>query len=107
MTNNLFPVFDVPATLAEDTPHQEKYNPAPLFDLQGGDFVLNGAKQAIYGSGRDAWVFWCVKTIMTQRWAHYGYSSNAGIEAMEAFSEPDRAAQVAFPMLNITGPPGE
>ena len=92
-TNNLFPVFDVPATLAEDVPFQEIYNPAPLFDIESGEFVLNGARQALWGSGYDAWVLWCTKTILTQRWAYYGYSSNAGIEAEQAFKEPDRRAQ--------------
>jgi hypothetical protein len=92
MPNNLFPVFDVPSTLAENITVIKKYRPAPLFNIESGDFVLNGAKQSIYGSGYDAWVLWCTKTILTQRWAHYGYSSNAGIEADEAFKEPDRKA---------------
>ena len=92
-TNNLFPVFDVPSVLVENTTEQKKYRPAPLFDHESGDFILNGARQTVYGNGYDAWVLWCTKTILTQRWAHDGYSSNAGIEAEEAFKEPDRKAQ--------------
>ena len=91
--NNLFPVFDVPAALAEDMKTQNIYQPAPMWDFELGDFVTDGANQSLYGSGYDAWVLWCVKTIMTQRWAHLGYSSNAGIEADEAFREPDRPSQ--------------
>ena len=93
MSNNLFPVFDVPSALAGETETQNKYPPAPMWDVEKGDFVMDGAKKTLYGSGYDAWVLWCTKTIMTQRWAHDGYSSNAGIEADEAFSEPDREAQ--------------
>jgi hypothetical protein len=92
MPNNLFPVFDVPSTFAEDAAQVQKYRPVPLFNVETGDFVLNGAKQTVYGSGYDAWVLWCTKTVLTQRWAHYGYSSNAGIEAQEAFAQPERKA---------------
>jgi hypothetical protein len=101
-TNNLFPVFDVPSELAEDRDIQQRYRPAPFWDFENGDFVLNGARQPIYGSGYDAWVLWCAKTIMTQRWGYYGYSSNAGIEAEEAFREPDRQAQESAFMRTIT-----
>ena len=101
-TNNLFPVFNVPATLAESLLPRTKYRPAPLFDVESGEFVLNGARQLLYGNGYDAWVFWCTKTILTQRWAHYGYSSNAGIEAAEAFAQPDRKAQESAFARTIT-----
>jgi hypothetical protein len=92
MTNNLFPVFDVPSALAEDIRQVRKYRPVPFFDIAEGEFVLNGARQPMYGSGYDAWVLWCTKTILTQRWAYCGYSDNSGIEADEAFKEPDRQA---------------
>jgi hypothetical protein len=90
--NNLFPVFAVPEAAAEDGQTIQRYNPAPLWDYERGDFVLSGARQLQYGTGFDAWVFWCVKSIMTQHRAHLGYSSNAGVEAMEAFREKDRHA---------------
>jgi hypothetical protein len=93
MANNLFPVFDVPSELAVDLQEQQLYKPAPLFDMESGEFVINGARQVLYGSGYDAWVLWCSKTIMTQRWSHLGYSDNSGIETIEAFNEPDRQAQ--------------
>ena len=92
MAQNLFPVFDVPAALAEDVQIQQKYRPSPLFDIESGEFILSGARQTMYGSGYDAWVLWCTKTILTQRWAYYGYSNDIGIEAEEAFKEPDRKA---------------
>ena len=88
----LFPVFDVPATLAEDVERQRKYAPAPMWDVETGDFVTDGAGRALYGSGYDAWVLWCTKAILTQRWAHLSYSADMGIEAEQAFQAPDRAA---------------
>lgn len=93
----LFPVFDVPATLAEDIENRERYAPAPLFDIERGDFVTDGARRTLYGSGHDAWVLWCTKAILTQRWAHASYSANFGIEAEQAFQETDhKAAESAF-----------
>lgn len=92
MANNLFPVFDVPATLVGETEAQGKYPAAPMWDVEAGDFVMDGARHTPYGSGYDAWVLWCTKSIMTQRWAHCGYSANEGIEAEQAFQEPDRQA---------------
>jgi hypothetical protein len=102
MAQNLFPVFDVPATLTEHETPKAQYYPAPLWDVEGGDFVLNGARQPLYGSGYEAWVLWCTKTILTQRWAHLGYSDNAGIESDEAFKEPDRAATISAFERTIT-----
>ena len=97
MDKNLFPVFDVPDTLAEEIEEKERYAPAPMWDIERGDFVTDGAQRALYGSGYDAWVLWCSKSILTQRWAHDAYSINIGIEAEQAFSETDRkAAESAF-----------
>ena len=85
---NLFPVFKQLAVLAEDTiTINPRFPRAPLFDIENGDFFLVGSKQMLYGSGYDSWLLWCTKTIMTQRWAHFAYSGNAGIEAEEAFLE--------------------
>lgn len=58
---SLFPVFDVPATLAEDIENEERYAPAPLWDVERGDFVTDGANRTLYGSGYDAWVLWCTQ----------------------------------------------
>lgn len=101
-TNNLFPVFDVPGILVDDEKPKAEYKPAPLWDFDSGDFILNGAGQPIYGTGYDAWVLWCNKTIYTQRYALEAYSTNAGIEADEAFKQPDRAARENYFERTIT-----
>ncbi|MDR3149822.1 MAG: DUF2634 domain-containing protein [Oscillospiraceae bacterium] len=88
----LFPVFDVPATLAEDIKLNAVYNKSPKWDLRKGDFVRNSIGQIEYCNGYEAWKLWCAKTALTQRKAHISYSDNAGIEMAEAFAEPDREA---------------
>ena len=102
MAQDLFPVFDIPGTITEDEQEAQKFLPAPLWDFETGDFVMNGSRQMIYGSGHDAWILWCTKTIQTQRWAYMAYSSNTGIEAAEAFREPDRRAQESAIERTIT-----
>ena len=102
---DLFPVFDVPATLADVTEETEeggKYIPGPMWDFAKGDFIRDGANRTIYGPGYDSWVLWCTKTIMTQRWAHLAYSNAYGVESDEAFAEDDRDAVEASFELSIT-----
>ena len=99
--DELFPVFDVPEETNNDA-QPLGYLPGPLFDTEIGDFVYNGANQAVYGTGYDTWVLWCTKTIITQRWAHLGYTNGAGVEANEAFRQPDRAAQESAFIRTIT-----
>lgn len=36
MAKNLFPVFDVPAVLAEEAEITERYPPAPMWDVEAG-----------------------------------------------------------------------
>ena len=93
MPQGLFPVFDVPVEIVEPAGQGQRYRPAPLWDYENGDFVCNGSRQVAYGSGYDAWVLWCIKTMETQRWACLAYTSNAGIESEQAMAEPDRRAQ--------------
>lgn len=101
--SQLFPVFDVPSSLVSSTNSViEKYKSAPLFDVDTGEFLVDGGGQLLYGTGYDAWVFWCTKAVCTQRWAHLGYHSFTGVELETAMSEPDRAAQQSALQRTIT-----
>lgn len=102
----LFPVFDVPSDVVsndDNTIEQNgEYAPGPLWDVEKGDFVLDGAYRTIYGPGYDSWVLWCTKTILTQRWAHLAYSAAYGVESEEAFAESDREAVESSFEVSIT-----
>lgn len=102
MVGKLFPVFDVPSDLAEELNTGSEYAPAPLWNFETGDFVTDGTHRTLYGSGYDSWVLWCTKAILTQRWAHLAYSSNEGIEAEEAFAQPDREAVESYFERTVT-----
>ena len=90
---SLYPAFDMPELI-----EQQQAEPAPrygkswLFDFKKGDFVLDGAGRVVEADGHTAWVQWCIKTILTQRFAYVIYSSDYGTELEEAQKQPDRKA---------------
>ncbi len=90
---NLYPAFDMPE-LAEqqETEPAPKYGKSWLFDFKKGDFVVDGAGRVVEADGHTAWVQWCVKTVLTQRFAHVIYSSDYGTELEEALKQPSRKA---------------
>ncbi len=98
----LFPVYDVPSALAEDKTTSNQYRKSPAFDLETGEFILDGGGKLSYGTGYDAWLLWCMKTIQTQRWAHLAYRSNIGTELAQAFALWDRSAQESFLERTVT-----
>lgn len=90
--NNLFPVFDVPEI---DTPTQSdnrQYKPSVFFDYEKGDFRLDGAHRITVSTGKEAYMQWCRKIVMTERDAFLAYSTDIGIEGEAALAEGDRAA---------------
>ena len=105
----LFPVFDeqlalgdVASGVREVPPAGPLYRRAPLFCHETGDFVFNHLRRPVYGTGVEGWKLWCEKSMMTQRWAHEGYSADFGIEAYEAFRETGREAVEAVLERTVT-----
>jgi len=90
---NLYPVFDMPDLVEQQqTEPAPKYGKSWLFDFAKGDFVLDGAGRIVIADGYTAWMQWCVKTILTQRFAHVIYSFDYGTELEEALKQPSRKA---------------
>ncbi len=90
---NLYPAFDMPELVEQQqTEPAPKYGKSWLFDFKKGDFVLDGAGRVVEADGHTAWVQWCIKTILTQRFAYVIYSSDYGTELEEAQKQPDRKA---------------
>jgi len=88
---DLYPKFDMPDLVeaVEDT--SIAYPKSYLFDFEKGDFVLDGAGRIVIADGHTAWAQWCVKTVMTERFAYLVYSRNYGAEVEQAIKQPDRA----------------
>lgn len=89
----LFPVFGLPSVYVAEEQGVEQYRRSPAFDVEAGEFVMDGGGRLEYGSGLEAWVLWCVKTIQTERWAHLAYRGNIGTELGAVFLLTDRSAQ--------------
>jgi len=90
---NLYPVFEIPEFVEQQqTELTPKYGKSWLFDFEKGDFVVDGTGRIVIAEGYTAWVQWCVKTVLTQRFARVIYSFDYGTELEEALKQPSRKA---------------
>ena len=90
---NLYPVFDMPDLVEQQqTGLAPKYGKSWLFDFEKGDFVTDGAGRVVEADGHTAWVQWCVKAVLTERFAHVIYSTDYGSEIEQALKQPSRKA---------------
>ena len=89
---NLFPVFDMPELVEQARPKPEpEYPESYLFDFEKGDFVVDGAGRVVIADGHTAWKQWCIKTVLTERFAFLAYGWDYGVELEEALKNPSRA----------------
>ncbi len=89
---DLYPVFNMPELIEEQAVKTPEYGKSWLFDFEKGDFVVDGAGRIVIADGYTAWVQWCVKTVLTQRFAHVVYSFDYGTELEEALKQPSMKA---------------
>lgn len=92
MAQQLYPVFEIPSIWQDNTEEIQGFMPGPLFDFDTGDFVRDGANRVIMVDGRDEYVIWVLKSLLTQRWAYEAYSDDVGIDAENAVQQPTRRA---------------
>lgn len=69
-----------------------EYPKSYLFDFEKGDFARDGTGKVIIADGHTAWVQWCVKTVLTERFAYLIYSNDYGVEIEKALTEKQRKA---------------
>ena len=90
---NLYPIFEMPELMEQQqTQPEPEYPESYLFDFEKGDFVRDTAGRIVIADGHRAWAQWCVKTVLTERFAYLAYSGNYGVEIDEALKQPTRAA---------------
>jgi hypothetical protein len=100
---NLFPTFDMPELVEDQQPVPEpEYPESYLFDFDKGEFVLDGAGRVVIADGHTSWVQWCVKTVLTERFAFLAYSWDYGVEIEDALKSPNRTAVEAEIERTIT-----
>ncbi len=100
--DKLFPTFAVPKVVEGTLQEENRTKKSLYFDFEKGDFALEGSGEIKTATPYDAWVQWCLKTVLTQRWAFFAYSSQAGVEMEEAFSQQDRKAQESYLEKTVT-----
>ena len=90
---NLFPIFEMPELIEQQqTELAPRYGSSWFFDFGTGDFAIDGAGKVIQTDGHTAWAQWCVKTVLTERFAYLAYSQNYGTEIETALRQPSRQA---------------
>lgn len=100
--NKLFPTFAVPKVVEGTLQEENRTKKSIYFDFEKGDFALEGSGELKTATPYDTWVQWCLKTVLTQRWAFFAYSSQAGVEMEEAFAQQDRKAQESYLEKTVT-----
>lgn len=92
MADTLFPVVDVPELVDDDGLYDYKYHPSVTWDMEKGDFVLDGSNRLVECSGEEAYKIWCIKAVSTERYECLAYSDEIGAEMESAMQEKDAAA---------------
>ena len=78
---NLFPTETVTATSGTDeTASQVTFGTSWQFDFEKGEFVTTVTGKAVQTHDTDAWVEWCQKALITQRYRYLIYGRLYGQE---------------------------
>lgn len=88
---SLYPAFDMPEPVEQQqTEPVPRYDKSYLFDFEKGDYVKDGAGRIVITDGHTAWKQWCIKAVLTQRFAFLAYGWDYGVEIDEATRSPAR-----------------
>ena len=98
-----FPTFAMP-TLAPSTPGSPivPFRIAPAFDFDAGDFVLDGRGRVTMATAQQAWVDWCRKALLVERYSCLVYSDQYGVEIDRATREAAAATVQSAIAATIT-----
>lgn len=99
---DLFPTFDVPIIQENKEKHNIGYYDSIAFDFEKGDFVLDGTGKIKIAGGIEAWIQFCTKMLMTERFDHLAYSSGTGTELRAVNNISDLKEQESLLEKNIT-----
>ena len=91
-TDNLFPE-DMENELDVDYDDSETvigYKKSPQFDMERGEFLMNGSGQILSSDEVNAYVQWCEIIIATDRYKHDAYTDDIGIDYEAIFAAYDK-----------------
>lgn len=107
MTDELFPMFDVPDVDEEEEEYDTEYKRSIRWDPELGDFSRDSSNRLVECDGYEAYMIWCYKTIQTERDSHLAYieevsGSDLGVEMEEVSQEEDNETAESMIERTIT-----
>jgi hypothetical protein len=90
---SLYPSFE-PPSMFEEGKKQIDDVVAPKFNQDDERLDINGVGQAVIGDEKDAYRFWVMKCLLTERYRYPAYSSDFGVE-IEAIVKANYPRSVA------------
>lgn len=77
----LYPSFDMPTSVTRRAQQSPLiYRKSFLWDFIAQDFVLDAAGRPVVCDGWTAWAQWCIKAVLTERFAYLIYPRSYGVE---------------------------
>ena len=85
----------------EEETYDTEYKRSMKWDPVLGDFARDSAHRVLECEGREAYMIWCLKQVVTQRASHMAYLEEVtgydlGVEIDEALREVDHASVEAY-----------
>ena len=80
---------DVPDFIEESSEYDTQYKRSMRWDVELGDFVLDGANKVQEATGYEAYIIWCYKMAQTERYSCAAYPDDIGTEFEEIIGEDD------------------
>ncbi|QJD86720.1 DUF2634 domain-containing protein [Cohnella herbarum] len=80
---NLFPTEEPIEEVVDTGSDDVFFGRSWRFDFEAGEFVTTPSGKIAGSEGKEAWLEWCKKALMTERYRHLVYSRNYGQEFNE------------------------
>lgn len=87
---DLYPSFEMPALTEQQEVNMPVYGKSWFFDFEKGDFAVDGAGHIKQTDSHIAWAHWCIKAVLTERFAHLAYGADYGCEIAQAIRQRTR-----------------
>lgn len=102
MSEQLFPVVEVPEFLSESSQYDTSYKRSVKWDVAKGDFVRDGAHRMVECDGKEAFSIWCFKIAQTERYKCRSYPDFIGTEMERAMDNDDEKTVESMVQRTIT-----
>ncbi len=106
MAEETIKAYDVPAVRQNGDRYDREYRRTPMWDVEKGDFVLDGTHKVAEDTGRHGYMMWCLKMSLTERFKCLAYcgsiGNQLGVEMEVATYDDDHAMVESMIKRTIT-----